>query len=109
MELFWNSLENAPSSIVFYLEIKVEVEVGVHDIRSRFTPRLQSKSYRMNNKLIFIFFFSIFVRVLFSVLTVSDKNKSFFFDFMALNFVSMYTLASVEGGPERLGGNFFFR
>ena len=28
----------APSSIVFYLEMKVEVELGVHDIRSRFTP-----------------------------------------------------------------------
>ena len=39
MELFWNSLNNAPSSIVFYLEMKVEVEVDVHDIRSRFTPR----------------------------------------------------------------------
>ena len=40
MELVWNSLDNAPSSIVFYLEMKVEAEVGVHDIRSRFTPRL---------------------------------------------------------------------
>ena len=40
VELFWNSLDNAFSSIVFYLEMKVEVEVGVHDIRSRFTPRL---------------------------------------------------------------------
>ena len=39
VELFWNSLDNAPSSIVFYLEINVEVEVGVHDIRSQFTPR----------------------------------------------------------------------
>ena len=39
VELFWNSLDNAPSSIVFYLEMKDEVEVGVHDIRSRFTPR----------------------------------------------------------------------
>ena len=37
--IMWNSLYNAPSSIVFYLEMKVEVEVGVHDIRSRFTPR----------------------------------------------------------------------
>ena len=35
VELFRNSLDNAPSSIVFYLEMKV----GVHDIRSRFTPR----------------------------------------------------------------------
>ena len=34
VELFWNSLDNAPSSMVFYLEMKVEVEVGVHDIRS---------------------------------------------------------------------------
>ena len=33
VELFWNSLDNAPSSIVFYLEMKVEV--GVHDIRLR--------------------------------------------------------------------------
>ena len=40
LELFWNSLDNAHSSIVFYMEIKMEVEVGVHDIRSRFTPRL---------------------------------------------------------------------
>ena len=39
-ELFWNSLDNAPLSIVFYLEMIVEVEVGVHHIRSRFTPRL---------------------------------------------------------------------
>ena len=38
VELFSNSLDNAPSSIVFCLEIKVEV--GVHDIRSWFTPRL---------------------------------------------------------------------
>ena len=36
VKLFWNSLDNAPSSIVFHLEMKVEVEVGVHDIRSRF-------------------------------------------------------------------------
>ena len=41
LELFLNSLENTPSSIVFYLEMKVEVEVGVHNIRSRFTPRVQ--------------------------------------------------------------------
>ena len=32
-------LDNAPSSIVFDLEMKVELEVGVHDIRSRFTHR----------------------------------------------------------------------
>ena len=37
VELFWNSLNNAPLSIVFYLEMKVEV--GVHDIGSRPTPR----------------------------------------------------------------------
>ena len=37
VELFWNSLDNAPPSIVFYLKMKVKV--GVHDIRSRFTPR----------------------------------------------------------------------
>ena len=41
VELFWKSLDNAPSSIVFYLEMKGEVEVGVHDIRSWFTPRLK--------------------------------------------------------------------
>ena len=41
VELFWNSFDNAPSSIVFYLEMKVEVKVGVHDIRSRYTPRLK--------------------------------------------------------------------
>ena len=40
MELIWNSLDNPPSSIVFYLEMKVELEVGVHDIRSRFTLRV---------------------------------------------------------------------
>ena len=39
VELFWNSLKNAPSSIVFYLETNVEVEVGVLDTRSRFIPR----------------------------------------------------------------------
>ena len=32
MELFWNSLDNAPSSIVINLEMKVDVELGVHDI-----------------------------------------------------------------------------
>ena len=41
VELFWNSLDNGPSSIVFYLEIKVEFEVDVHDIRPRFTPRIR--------------------------------------------------------------------
>ena len=44
MELFWNSLDNAPSSIDFYLEMKVKVEVGVHNISSRFNPRFQLKS-----------------------------------------------------------------
>ena len=39
LELLYNSLDNGPSSIVFYLEMKVEVEVGVLDIRSHFTPR----------------------------------------------------------------------
>ena len=38
VELFWNSLDNAP--IVFYLEMKEDVEVGVRDIRSRFAPRI---------------------------------------------------------------------
>ena len=40
VELFWNSLDNAPSSIAFYLEMKVEVELGVHNIRSRLTPQV---------------------------------------------------------------------
>ena len=40
VELLWNSLDNARSSIIFYFEMKVEVEVVVHDIRSWFTPRL---------------------------------------------------------------------
>ena len=39
MELFWKSLDNAPISIVFHLEM--EVEVGVQDIKSRFTPRVK--------------------------------------------------------------------
>ena len=39
VELLWISLDNAPLSIVIYLELKVEVEVGVHDIWSRFTPQ----------------------------------------------------------------------
>ena len=39
VELFCNSLDNAPSSIVFYLKMKVEV--GVHNIKSRFTPRME--------------------------------------------------------------------
>ena len=41
VDLFWNSLINTLSSIVFYLAMKVEV--GVHDIRSRTTPRLLYK------------------------------------------------------------------
>ena len=42
VKLFWNSLDNALSSMVFYLEMKVEVKVGVHDIRSRFATRFTS-------------------------------------------------------------------
>ena len=45
VELFWNSLDNAPLSIVFYLKMKVDVEVGVHDIRSRFTPLFFQKHF----------------------------------------------------------------
>ena len=44
VELFWNLLDNVPSSIVFYLEMKVEVELRVHEIRLRFTPRLTIKA-----------------------------------------------------------------
>ena len=47
VELFWNSLDNAPSSIVIYFEMKVEV--GVHDIMSRFTPRLQQNQIQKKN------------------------------------------------------------
>ena len=48
----WNYFGiHAPSSIVFYLEMEVEVELGVHHIRSRFTPR----DYLMN-AIYFIFF-----------------------------------------------------
>ena len=39
LELCRIIFEFSPSFIVFYLEMKVEVEVDVHDIRSRFTPR----------------------------------------------------------------------
>ena len=49
VKLFWNSLHNAPSSIVLYLEMKVEVEVGVHDIRSRVTPRESLKNKKKVN------------------------------------------------------------
>ena len=44
VELFWNSLDNL---FVFYLEIKVEVEVGVHEIRTWFTPSLRPSSRRI--------------------------------------------------------------
>ena len=37
--IMWNYF--VLSYIVFYLEMKVEVELGVHDIRSRFTPLVQ--------------------------------------------------------------------
>ena len=48
VELFWNSLDNAPSSIAFYLEMKVEVEVDVHNIK--FTPRLKRRyAYILGN------------------------------------------------------------
>ena len=46
--IFWNSLDNALSSIVFYLEMKVEVEVGVSDIRSRFTPQYSLKNLKIS-------------------------------------------------------------
>ena len=42
--IMWKFFEihlNAPLSIIFYLKMKVEVLVGVHDIRPRFTPRSQ--------------------------------------------------------------------
>ena len=32
LELCGIILDNAPSSIIFYLEMKVEVEVGVHEL-----------------------------------------------------------------------------
>ena len=51
--IMWNSLDNAHSSIVFCLEMKVEVEVGVHDIRSRFIPRA-SLSYVFGLKKVII-------------------------------------------------------
>ena len=35
VELFWNSFDNGPSSIVLYLEMQAEAD----DFRSRFTPR----------------------------------------------------------------------
>ena len=62
MELFWNSLDNALSSIVLYLETKVEVEVCIYDIRSRFTPRWEHCKYvcfsrradKQNNNVYFI-------------------------------------------------------
>ena len=45
-------IDNAHSSIDFYLEMKAEVEVGVHDIKSRFTPRMIYgyflKTYKFN-------------------------------------------------------------
>ena len=47
LELFWNSLDNAPLSIVFYVEMKMEV--GVHDIGSRFTPRFSGKFFLLKN------------------------------------------------------------
>ena len=47
MESFWNSLDNAPISIVFFLEMKVKVEVGVEDIRSRLTPRSNGSREQM--------------------------------------------------------------
>ena len=34
--IMWNYFGIYPSSIVFYLEMKVKVEVGIHDIRSQF-------------------------------------------------------------------------
>ena len=42
-----NNLDNASSSIVFYLEMKVKVEVGVHDISSQFIPHKLSNKTRM--------------------------------------------------------------
>ena len=58
LELFWNSFDNAPLSNVFYLERKVESEVGVHDIRSWFTPQLKvfyKKIVCFKRNLIYVF------------------------------------------------------
>ena len=43
VELFWNSLDNTPSSIVFYLEMKMEVEVAP-TILGRGSPHVCSHS-----------------------------------------------------------------
>ena len=64
MELFWNSLDTAPSSIVFYLEMKVEEEVGVHDITSRFTPRLYVYVYVHQAEDNLMIDFSLFMYIL---------------------------------------------
>ena len=79
MELFWNSLDNVPSSIVFYLEMKVEVEVGVDDIKSRFTPRLK-----------LIQFFSI----LFTYMAYKNSNLCFRpkYTILKISFISLWTV-----------------
>ena len=51
LELCGIILDNVSLSIVFYLEIKVEVEVGVHDIRSRFGPRYKLSTSNFNTTL----------------------------------------------------------
>ena len=57
VKLFWNSLDNPPWSIAFYLEMKVEVEVVVHDIRSRFTPRKNPYKEYKNQIYIYIYIY----------------------------------------------------
>ena len=84
MELFWNSLDNAPFSIVFYLEKKVEVEVGVQEIGSRSTPRvfffkcqtrLRASAITMKSNLsIVIFLGNLFTRVVSHCLPLKESD-----------------------------------
>ena len=65
VELFWNSLDNAPSSIVFYLEMKVEVEVGVHDIiRSWFIPWLQLKIWKLTHRFNLLIWYKLMCQII---------------------------------------------
>ena len=76
VELFWNSLDNAPSSIVFYLEMKVVVEVDMYTILGRSSPLGRNRTMlwfnwvTRNTPLLQVFFFGFLKKLIDGIILV---------------------------------------